>query len=180
MKVRAVFPLLIAFAGALSPEIALARTANAAPAVPGRLEPTPLAGLSIMLAPEERRVIQSVLSGEKPPADVLQPNALGQAGPEGAPAPLPMIYLSGIYYVGPNQWTIWLNNRRIESSNPDAEFKVVDVASRGVRVEWSPRDRSEIYSFVLRPRQTFDPVARAVVEGDARRGLALKHEAAAK
>jgi hypothetical protein len=185
MNARVLAAFLIGLSGALAPGLSHASAANAAPAappVPGRLDPVPLAGLSVMLAPEERRAIQSVLSGEKPPADLLQPKLQGPAGqsPDGSKPALPFVYLSGIYYVGPNQWTIWLNNRRIESSAPDAEFSVVEIANRAVRINWTPKDRPDAYNFVLRPRQTFDPLAREVIEGDARRGLALKQEAAAK
>lgn len=185
MNNRAVLALLIAVFGVFAPGFAHARPANAAPAaapVPGRLDPLPFAGLSIMLSPDERRAIHAVLGGEKPPAELLQPKAQGPAGQsnEAPKAALPHVYLSGIYYVGPNQWTIWLNNRRIESAAPDGEFNVVEIASKAVRINWTPKDRSETYSFILRPRQTYDPLAREVIEGDARRGLALKQEAAAK
>jgi hypothetical protein len=185
MNARAIAALLIGLSGALAPGFAHARSANAAPAappVPGRLDPVPLAGLSVMLSPEERRAIQSVLSGEKPPSELVQPKNQGPAGqsPDAQKPALPLVYLSGIYYVGPSHWTIWLNNRRIESSAPDSEFSVVDIASKAVRINWTPNDRPETYNFILRPRQTFDPRAREVVEGDARRGLALKQEAAAK
>ena len=181
MNARAAFALLIGLSAAHVPGLAHARTANAAPIVPGRLDPVPLAGLSVMLSPDERRAIQSVLEGGKPPEEIMQPKGAGAQGqsPDAPRLPLPPVYLSGIYYVGPSQWAIWLNNRRIESSAGDAEFSVVDIASKAVRINWTPTDRPETYNFVLQPRQTFDPAAREVREGD-HRGLALKHEAAAK
>lgn len=184
MNIRLIFVLLIGLGGSASPTLAQVSSANAAPAAPqapGRLDPVPLAGLSVMLSPEERRAIQAVMSGEKSLEAVLpsKPASFSEKT-DSQPAPLTPVYLGGIYYVGPNQWTIWLNNRRIESSVVDSEFSVVEIATRGVRVNWTPKDRPETFNFILRPRQTFDPAANRVLEGDTRRPLALRQEAAAK
>lgn len=75
------------------------------------------------------------------------------------------LYLSGILYSAPGDWTVWVNGQRMRPSEKAPLFEVVEVTARQVMlsVAWGETSRQVI----LEPNQTFLPSLGQVVEGRA-------------
>lgn len=75
------------------------------------------------------------------------------------------LYLSGILYAGPGDWTIWINGQPLRPGDKGNLFEVIEVTDRRIvlLVAWGETTRQ----VVLEPNQTFLPAYAAVVEGRA-------------
>lgn len=73
------------------------------------------------------------------------------------------LYLSGLLYRGPSDWTIWINGRALHPGDTGDLFSVADVDSQAVTlaVDWGETTRL----VRLEPHQTFVPAESGVVEG---------------
>lgn len=73
------------------------------------------------------------------------------------------LYLSGILYAGPGDWTIWINGQPLRPGDKGNMFEVIEVTGRHIvlLVAWGESTRQ----VVLEPNQTFLPAYAAVVEG---------------
>lgn len=75
------------------------------------------------------------------------------------------LYLSGLLYQGPGEWTIWINGQALRPGETGHLFSVADVDDRAVTlaVAWGETTRL----VRLEPHQTFLPAFSTVVEGKA-------------
>ena len=102
------------------------------------------------------------------------------------PQEAPAFYLNSIAYISDNNWTIWLNGKRISFYNKEiSEIFIDEVSKEKVRFLWKSKylkyinpdwkkikdkniqvipERNIIY-FTLRPNQTFESLKMKIVEG---------------
>lgn len=75
---------------------------------------------------------------------------------EAAPPPNRQIRVSGILYVSPDVWTVWVNGRRVIPGYLLPEIVDIRVERRFVYLEWYDQMTDTIISITLRPHQTYD------------------------
>lgn len=110
-----------------------------------------------------------------------------EAKSDGVTYTFPYFYLGSIAYHGANDWTIWVNNRRITAQNQHLlrVLTVKQVTAKYAIFEWKPSNLMEIpehaegrnniaidaqtrvVEFTLRPNQTFYSKTMTVSEGRA-------------
>ncbi|EKV32252.1 hypothetical protein C882_3316 [Caenispirillum salinarum AK4] len=75
------------------------------------------------------------------------------------------LYLSGLLYRAPGEWTVWINGQALRPGDAGHLFSIADVDDRAVTlaVDWGETTRL----VRLEPHQTFLPSHAAVVEGKA-------------
>ncbi|WP_404382251.1 hypothetical protein [Caenispirillum salinarum] len=75
------------------------------------------------------------------------------------------LYLSGLLYRAPGEWTVWINGQPLRPGDSGHLFSIADVDDRAVTlaVDWGETTRL----VRLEPHQTFVPSHSAVVEGKA-------------
>jgi len=127
---------------------------------------TPLAGMRLMFTEQERTAIdRSLAPGSREEELASLSNAPRNPEDMGPPPPL---FMGGMSYENPGNWSIWLNGRRLRSGKPVGEFEIVTINRHGVEIIWKPTIYRGIYHFTLRPRQTYFPATDEIVDGDAR------------
>lgn len=74
------------------------------------------------------------------------------------------LYVSAILYMGPGDWTVWINGRAISPEAPAEVFEVIDVGPGFVRlaVPWGEGGTRDV---MMRAHQTFVPRRGDVLEG---------------
>lgn len=74
------------------------------------------------------------------------------------------LYVSAILYVGPDDWTVWVNGQAIGPEAPPGLFEVIEVGPAFVRlaVPWGEGGTRDV---LLRTHQTFVPRRGDVLEG---------------
>lgn len=74
------------------------------------------------------------------------------------------LYVSAILYLGPGDWTVWVNGRAVSPEAPPDLFEVVEVGPSFVRlaVPWGEGGTRDI---LMRAHQTFVPRRGDVLEG---------------
>lgn len=74
------------------------------------------------------------------------------------------LYVSAILYLGPAEWTVWINGRAIEPGAPADLFDVIEVGPTHVRlaVPWGQEGTRDV---LMRAHQTFVPRRGDVLEG---------------
>jgi hypothetical protein len=66
------------------------------------------------------------------------------------------ITLSGIAYTAPNDWTVWLNGKRLVPGALLPEMLALDVHSTYIEMRWMDDYTGRIYPIRLRPHQRFN------------------------
>lgn len=66
------------------------------------------------------------------------------------------ITLSGIVFINPDDWTIWLNKRRITPASLPAEAVDLRVYREFIELRWYDANTNKVYPVRLRPNQTFN------------------------
>jgi hypothetical protein len=105
----------------------------------------------------------------------------------------PVFYLSSIMYYSPEQWTIWINNKKITKDTEPSTLEVVSVSKDKIELLWRPSDygliqdelasrdpqnnaidenikldmEKQLVSFSLMPNQSFVSETIEIVEGKA-------------
>lgn len=74
------------------------------------------------------------------------------------------LYLSTIVYYGPQDWTIWVNNKPIGPTQDFSSFKITDIGPRYVELV-VPLSANGMRPVRLEPNQTFISKSGNVVEG---------------
>ncbi len=126
------------------------------------------AGLSLLVPEIEAQRIERALA-ERPPEPVIEEP---QPGDEEVPLPritgpqpVPNLFLGALIYVGPDNWSVWANDRAIASDRPDDEVAVTAISPDGVAVFWTPEGEPRGFSATLRPNQTLEPRRNRLREG---------------
>ncbi len=73
--------------------------------------------------------------------------------------------LGGIVFSTPDDWTIWLNRRRITSANLPKEAIDLRVYKDFIELKWFDGKNNKIFPIRLRPNQTFNLDAQTFVPG---------------
>lgn len=109
------------------------------------------------------------------------------------------VYLASLIYISPNNWSIWINNKKIsnENASDNNEFKIMEITEEYVTIHWqisalkwdlilnqagqslaeTPESEQEsgrmqedvVKIFTLKPNQTYIPVNETVIEGKVKR-----------
>lgn len=74
------------------------------------------------------------------------------------------LYVSAILYMGPGDWTVWVNGQPVAPDAPAELFEVIDVGPGYVRlaVPWGEGGTRDV---LMRTHQTFVPRRGDVLEG---------------
>lgn len=75
------------------------------------------------------------------------------------------IRLAGIAYNGPADWTIWLNEKRIQPDAIPKEVLDLKVYKTYIEMKWFDEWTNQIYPIRLRPHQRFNLDARMFLPG---------------
>jgi len=75
------------------------------------------------------------------------------------------ISLSGIIFINPDEWTIWLNKKRVTSANLPKEAVDLRVYKEFIELKWFDAETNQIFPIRLRPNQTFSLDAHTFVPG---------------
>ncbi|MHB1207026.1 MAG: hypothetical protein ACYCZX_15760 [Rhodospirillaceae bacterium] len=141
--------------------LAVPAQAQAAPAAPSSNEKTPASPPAVkvpdtlMFTIDELNEIQSRISGNS--TEKKEDRAIEDAS----------LYLSTIIYVSPQEWTIWLNGKPINSGDEFQSFKVVDISPSSVQL-LVPLSAQGMIPVRLGPNQTFVTRSGVVVEGQVK------------
>lgn len=73
--------------------------------------------------------------------------------------------LGGIVFTTPDDWTIWLNKRRITAGNLPKEAIDLRVYKDFIELKWFDARSNRIFPIRLRPNQTFNLDAQTFVPG---------------
>ncbi|MBX2835086.1 MAG: hypothetical protein KTR28_08970 [Micavibrio sp.] len=89
---------------------------------------------------------------------------------EGDPKPMPPpeqrdIKLGGIVYHGKDDWTIWLNSKRVTPKALPTEVHDLRVHSEYIEMKWFDEYTNQIFPIRLRPHQRFNIDSRMFLPG---------------
>lgn len=76
------------------------------------------------------------------------------------------IRLGGISYVGPSDWTVWLNGERITPNAIPKEVIDIKVAGEFIELKWFDSYLDLIFPVRLRPHQRFNLDSRIFLPGE--------------
>lgn len=91
--------------------------------------------------------------------------ALRAAAAEAPAAGPGALYLSGILYLGPRAWTVWLNGERVTPDRWPEHVEGLTVERDSIEVKLGFTDGRSPVSIRLRPNQTYIVATGEVVEG---------------
>lgn len=77
-----------------------------------------------------------------------------------------VIRLSGVLYRAPEDWIVWMNNRKVTPDNLLPE--IVDISVRDsskVHLKWYDVGLNQVISITLRPHQVYDIVSGVLLPG---------------
>ena len=75
------------------------------------------------------------------------------------------IILSGVFYRGPEDWTIWLNGRKLYPGRLLPEIIDIKVERDQVHLKWFDIGLNDIISVTMRPHQKYDIVTGLLLPG---------------
>lgn len=82
----------------------------------------------------------------------------------GAPS-VRSLSLGGIVFLNPDDWTIWLNKKRITAAKLPREAVDLRVYKDFIELRWFDTQTNQIFPIRLRPNQTFSLDAKTFVPG---------------
>ncbi len=86
--------------------------------------------------------------------------------PENPADPSPKrLYLDSLLYVGPSQWSAWLQGERWTPETKNPELKIVAASPEGLRLRLEPPLVKTGVEIFLAPHQSYDLTSGKVVEG---------------
>lgn len=81
------------------------------------------------------------------------------------PTALREIALGGIVFYSPDDWTIWLNNKRVTPDAMPAEAVDLRVYKEYIELRWFDAGTNQVYPIRLRPNQRFNIDGRMFLPG---------------
>lgn len=66
-----------------------------------------------------------------------------------------IVSLAGLIYSGPQDWTFWLNGRRVTPDKVPEEVQNLYVTKYYIDFSWFDRQTNQLYPIRLRPHQSF-------------------------
>lgn len=136
---------------------------------------TPPAIQSLFFNPNEQALLREARSGfntnvmddGSPAEDIGERLSLQRDEPVAAEASITAraLSLGGIVFITPDDWTIWLNNRRITAANLPKEAIDLRVYKDFIELKWFDIKSNKIFPIRLRPNQTFNLDAQTFMPG---------------
>jgi len=125
---------------------------------------------SLLFTPEEVTVIQRAMAGFNAALPGTEDGEDGEDGEdedeEGVdPRAHRKIKLSGISYISPEVWTVWINEMRILPGYLPPEIVSINVKKDRVLLEWYDRVTDTIITLTLRPHQVYDMDTGIILPG---------------
>ena len=115
---------------------------------------------SLFFSPLELATIQKALAG-----NVTGTAALGATTSHVDIPKVRVIALAGVVYRGPEEWTIWLNGRKVTPQNLLPEIMEIQVERDRVHLKWFDIGINNVISLTLRAHQTYDIVTGVLLPG---------------
>lgn len=84
------------------------------------------------------------------------------------------LYLSGILYLSPRTWTVWLNGQRVTPERWPEHVKGLSVERDSIEVKLRVADDEPLVTVRLRPNQSYIVATGEVVEGAAAAAIARR------
>lgn len=81
------------------------------------------------------------------------------------PPSLREISLQGIAFITPDEWTIWLNKKRVTPEAIPSEAVDLRVYKEFIELRWYDAQTNQVYPIRIRPNQTFNIDARMFLPG---------------
>jgi hypothetical protein len=86
---------------------------------------------------------------------------------EQGPPPPRILHLSGIVYTSPQDWTLWLNGKRVSPKEMLPAIKDLRVAKEFIDLKWLDATSGETVPVRLRPHQRFNIDSKTFMPGSA-------------
>lgn len=136
--------------------------ANGAPAAVEAQTPPPIEGPfvgSFMFSQADLAEVARAKAG------ILLPSAgAGATGGIQIPA-VRRIIVSGVYYKGPSDWIVWINNHKVTPGNLMPEIIDIKVVRDRVHLKWFDIGLNGIITIEMRPHQVYDIVTGVMLPG---------------
>ncbi len=126
---------------------------------------------SLLFTPSQQSLLREARNGfnTRIPTEVeiaSQGGASGAAENIQSPAmAVRTLSLGGIVFISPDEWTIWLNKRRITPAKLPTEAVDLRVYKEFIELRWFDAQTNQIFPIRLRPNQTFNIDARTFIPG---------------
>ena len=73
------------------------------------------------------------------------------------------IHLGAVMYYGPDDWTLWLQDKKWTPDTVSDDLRVLEVTSDEVRLAWRGKDAASEIEFVLKPNQSFQTATGIII-----------------
>lgn len=114
---------------------------------------------SFFLSPLEVAAIQQALAGRTVSQETL-------AGEEKAVPAHRVIRVSGVLYRAPEDWIVWMNNKKVTPDDLLPEIVDIKVSdSSKVHLKWYDVGLNQVITITLRPHQVYDIVTGILLPG---------------
>ena len=142
-------------------------------------------GMSFMLNETEIDAIRTAQEGVRPRAQLeeLEPKEEeSEAPPPEIRQPEKDIFFGGMIYVGPRQWSAWVNEDKITpdenylSHTQGDDVLVTGIGPDGAELSWRTRQNAQNVTTILMPGQTYVTETGDVKEGRTEAATALEDE----
>lgn len=121
---------------------------------------------SLFFSPTEMEIGERIMDRRPPPPENAALPVSAPSAPEEAPPRPPDIYMGALIYLGPNQWSVWINGDRWTSAQPrSGDLRIAQVGPDLAEIIWTGDRRQGPLRVRLRPYQTFIGDTGEIVEG---------------
>jgi hypothetical protein len=124
---------------------------------------------SLLFTPAQQSLLREARNGfntRAPSAAELAEAGIGAGGDLQSPnMSVRSLSLGGIVFLTPDEWTIWLNSKRVTSDKIPTEAVDLRVYKEFIELRWFDAQTNQIFPIRLRPNQTFNLDARTFVPG---------------
>ena len=135
--------------------------------LPALLLATPAAGAaSLFFSPAELEIGERIMDRRPPPQESAATPVSTAPAPEEAPPRPPDIYMGALIYLGPSQWSVWINGTRWTAAQPrSGDLRIAQVGPDRAEIIWTGDRKLGPLRVRLRPYQTFIGETGEIVEG---------------
>lgn len=122
---------------------------------------------SLFFTPSQQALLRDARAGFKTalPAEEKEEEAPKEDLQQNNAPAIRSISLSGIVFITPDEWTIWLNKQRVTAAKLPKEAVDLRVYKDFIELRWHDTQTNKIFPIRLRPNQTFNLDAQTFVPG---------------
>lgn len=128
---------------------------------------------SLFISPAQQSLLREARGGfntqtpTETPELASLPDGLDRDGPslDSPGVSVRSLSLGGIVFITPDDWTIWLNKKRITSNKIPREAIDLRVYKDFIELRWFDAQSNQIFPIRLRPNQTFNLDVKTFVPG---------------